>query len=184
VVYKIKNFSFFKTLTLFYFKKLIFVFFNFFIKKIFLNQIFRLEPLLDPLVINPNSSTVPTIDIIDNKSFAYEYESNPERYSIGGFNWNLIHKWIPISQREKARMKHPTDPIRTPTMIGAFFVIMKENFLRLGMFDEGYEIWGAENLELSFKVWCCGGEMLQVPCSHAGHLFRKDHPYSVRKESF
>lgn len=34
-------------------------------------------------------------------------------------------------------MGHPCAPIRTPTMLGAFFVIMKDNFVRVGMYDEG-----------------------------------------------
>lgn len=50
--------------------------------------------------------------------------------------WDLIYEWIHISEREKARMGHPCAPIKTPTMLGAFFVIMKENFLRVGMYDE------------------------------------------------
>lgn len=44
---------------------------------------------------------------------------------------------------------------RTPTHLGCCLAISKRLFDELGRYDNELQIWGGENLELSFKVQKC-----------------------------
>lgn len=67
---------------------------------------------------------------------------------------------------------------RVPTMAGGLFTIDKEFFLKVGGYDEQMRIWGAENVELSIRLWSCGGSVETAQCSRVGHVFRATSPHT------
>ncbi len=55
-----------------------------------------------------------------------------------------------------------TDSNRSPTMSGGLFAIDRDFFNYIGKYDEGMIIWGAENLEFSFRVIICIDESQKI----------------------
>lgn len=138
-----------------------------------------LEPLLDRIARNSTTVVCPVIDVIDDNTLEYMHR-DASGTNVGGFDWNLQFNWHAIPDREKKRRSHASDPVWSPTMAGGLFAIDRLYFEHLGTYDSGFDIWGGENLELSFKIWMCGGTLEIVPCSHVGHIFRKRSPYQWR----
>lgn len=137
-----------------------------------------LRPLLQRIKDEPKSFVVPIIDVIDDKTMQY-YNGNGNYFQIGGFTWSGHFTWIDIPDHEKDRTGHdPVAAIRTPTMAGGLFAVDRRYFWEVGSYDEEMDVWGGENLEMSFRVWQCGGIIETIPCSRVGHIFRSFHPYS------
>ncbi|KAF7709538.1 polypeptide N-acetylgalactosaminyltransferase 13 isoform X3 [Silurus meridionalis] len=135
-----------------------------------------LEPLLARIKEDRKAVVCPIIDVISDETFEYMAGSD---MTYGGFNWKLNFRWYPVPQREMDRRKGDrTLPVRTPTMAGGLFSIDRTYFEEIGTYDPGMDIWGGENLEISFRIWQCGGSLEIITCSHVGHVFRKATPYS------
>ncbi|XP_005393469.1 PREDICTED: polypeptide N-acetylgalactosaminyltransferase 5 [Chinchilla lanigera] len=139
-----------------------------------------LEPLLERIYLSRKKVACPVIEVINDKDMSYMTVDNFQR---GIFVWPMNFGWrtIPPDVIAKNRIKE-TDVIRCPVMAGGLFSIDKNYFFELGTYDPGLDVWGGENMELSFKVWMCGGEIEIIPCSRVGHIFRNDNPYSFPKD--
>ncbi|GAB0088572.1 Polypeptide N-acetylgalactosaminyltransferase [Sergentomyia squamirostris] len=131
------------------------------------------EPLLTVIKANSTILAMPVIDIINSDTF--NYSSSP--LVRGGFNWGLHFKWDNLPQGTLKQDSDFLGPFDSPTMAGGLFAVDRKYFRTMGEYDMGMDIWGGENLEISFRIWQCGGAIQLIPCSRVGHVFRKRRPY-------
>jgi polypeptide N-acetylgalactosaminyltransferase len=127
-----------------------------------------LEPLLARVGADRRAVVCPVIDIINDDTFQYT-----KSFSLhwGAFNWDMHFRWYTMGPKEiEVRKKNSTVPYRTPVMAGGLFSIDRLYFWEsggdmeiwcitaasAGSYDEGMDIWGGENLEMSFRVWQVG----------------------------
>ncbi|KAK7066078.1 hypothetical protein SK128_019191 [Halocaridina rubra] len=132
-----------------------------------------MEPLLARIKENRTHVVTPIIDVISPDTF--QYTASP--LVRGGFNWGLHFKWDNIPSSYFLDKNNLVNPIRSPTMAGGLFAIERAYFKELGEYDIGMDVWGGENLEISFRIWMCGGNLEILPCSRVGHIFRRRRPY-------
>jgi GT2 family glycosyltransferase len=83
-------------------------------------------------------------------------------------------KWLPC----------PGDvPVDVPMLCGCFLAMRREIFDKTGGFDDGLVRWGAEDLEISVRLWTLGYRCLIVPGVAVTHLFRERFPYEISPQS-
>ncbi|XP_042783080.1 inactive polypeptide N-acetylgalactosaminyltransferase-like protein 5 isoform X1 [Panthera leo] len=131
-----------------------------------------LEPLLHAIAKDPKMVVCPLIDVIDSVTLEYW----PSPVVRGAFNWHLQFKWDNVFSYEMDGPEGPTLPIRSPAMAGGVFAINRHYFHEIGQYDKGMNLWGAENLELSLRIWMCGGQLFVLPCSRVGHISKQRFP--------
>lgn len=130
------------------------------------------EPLLEEIRKDHRTIIQPNVDQVEGRSL--EYIGNHGPVPRGGFSWDLRYVWMEMPRHEAKRVKyqHEFSAHRTATLVGCAFAVRKDYFLSIGGFDDDMMIWGAENIELGFRGWLCGGQVLNHPCSRVAHLFK------------
>ncbi|KAK2502887.1 hypothetical protein MC885_021295 [Smutsia gigantea] len=154
-----------------------------------------LEPLLQRIHEKESAVVCPVIDVIDWNTF--EYLGNSGEPQIGGFDWRLVFTWHVVPKRDRMRMRSPIDVIS----FGQWFLNQcwlleeagreKASWLKkqaeAGWVLEGDTRAGEkrafgelQDARVAF-IWQCGGTLETHPCSHVGHVFPKQAPYSRSK---
>jgi polypeptide N-acetylgalactosaminyltransferase len=125
------------------------------------------EPLVAAINEDEKTVAVPMIDAIGWEYFDYL----AGELMRGIMSWSLYFTWEPLTAEHLAS-REPSDPLTIPIMPGGLFSISRNFFEHIGWYDDGLKIWGGENLEMSLKVWMCGGRIEILPCSRIGHIFK------------
>nr|XP_033771640.1 polypeptide N-acetylgalactosaminyltransferase 6-like [Geotrypetes seraphini] len=138
-----------------------------------------LEPLLERIALDNTLVVSPDIVSINMHNFQFKWPA-PKRssHARGIFDWSLVFMWEPLPKTLESVRTDETQPIQTPAIAGGLFAISKSYFQHIGTYDPEMKIWGGENLEMSLRVWMCGGKLEILPCSVVGHVFRTESPHS------
>ena len=59
------------------------------------------------------------------------------------------------------------------------FATSKDWWTTIGGMDDGLEIWGGENIEVSLRTWLCGGDIVVARGAVVFHAYRNAFPYHV-----
>jgi polypeptide N-acetylgalactosaminyltransferase len=101
--------------------------------------------------------TLPVIDFIDPQ--LHYYANKPSR---AVFDWKMNYNLIPRFATSKDK---ELEPFENPLMNGGVFAMHREYFFEIGPNDEGLVVYGAEQIDMSLRIWLCGGEILEVRIS-------------------
>ncbi|XP_058153999.2 LOW QUALITY PROTEIN: inactive polypeptide N-acetylgalactosaminyltransferase-like protein 5 [Dasypus novemcinctus] len=134
-----------------------------------------LEPLLYAISKDPKMVVCPLIDVIDYTTLEY----TPSPIVRGAFDWYLRFKWDTVFSYEMEGPEGPITPVRSPAMAGGIFAINRHYFNEIGKYDQGMNLWGGENVELSLRIWMCGGQLFIIPCSRVGHINKQHLQYDA-----
>lgn len=138
-----------------------------------------LEPQLERLKQSPESIVFPQIPGIKPEDFTY--------LTGEGIGCRLSFKWVMQEKAQGLVVPTSPDPIQSPTMAGGLFAMRTDWFWELGGYDEEFSMWGAENVEMPFRAWMCGGKVECTPCAYVYHIYRsggagyKSPPQSIWK---
>jgi GT2 family glycosyltransferase len=91
-------------------------------------------------------------------------------------------KWTDSSLAVGWLGRQGNEPYPVPLLCGCFLAMRREVFSEMGGFDPGMVLWGAEDSELSIRLWTAGYECWVVPGVEVQHAFRAKFPYEVKWE--
>ena len=143
-----------------------------------------LVPLIKALQKQPEAIVYPAIDVIDGDTGDLIKGDS----AVGAFDWAMNFRWETIDPRKPekfafARKRVPLsttdehghvvnddDMVTSPAAPG-IFAITSKYYNDIGGLATFLYPWGQESVELSIRVWLCGGMVIRQPCSRVAHKY-------------
>ncbi|RAS74442.1 glycosyltransferase family 2 protein [Priestia endophytica] len=123
-----------------------------------------IDQLLEPMLNGLADGTSPGIaDTIAPHNVGYGQTLNTHL----GVVWNL----------------NKTTLFPTAVLPGGCCALSSRVFNDIGGFDNGFQVWGLEDIELSMKMWLFGYTCYVQPKVKILHVFREETPYQVNYEN-
>ena len=88
-------------------------------------------------------------------------------------------KWCDASLAVGWLSQQSGTPYPVPLLCGCFLALRRDVFAEIGGFDSGMVVWGAEDSELSIRLWTFGYECWVAPEVDVQHAFRARFPYEI-----
>lgn len=70
-------------------------------------------------------------------------------------------------------------PYEVPLLPGGCHAFTRENFYRIGKYEEGFATWGYEDVEISMRAWLLGYRILADPRIVVPHYFKEHRDFEV-----
>jgi glycoprotein-N-acetylgalactosamine 3-beta-galactosyltransferase len=123
---------------------------------------------------NPSAIVYPAIDVIDRGSGGMARGGNV----VGAFDWALGFRWEDVSGPDaSSRLKLgaagavTADSLALSPAAPGIFGINTAFYRDIAGLDTTLTPWGQESVELSLRVWMCGGSVIRQPCARVAHRY-------------
>ena len=123
------------------------------------------QSLIESLLrLSPRSAVTPALGSLDSESWQY----TPAGRECLSIDAKFDFCWEP-----------PRANFMLSALPGCGTTLKRSTYTELGGIDCGLERWGAENIDLSLKIYRRGGYCYLEPNVCIGHLFRSTFPYEM-----
>ncbi|MEW9672154.1 glycosyltransferase family 2 protein [Ammoniphilus sp. 3BR4] len=125
---------------------------------------FWLDRLIEPIQKGLADGTTPGIASTNSPQIIGYGQTLNQKL---GVQWNVWKRFVPSA-----------------VLPGGCYAVSKSVFSDIGGFDQEFQVWGYEDVEISIKMWLFGYRCYAQPTVKILHLFRQAHPYTVSYEHF
>lgn len=112
--------------------------------------------------------TIPGVDAV---SPCIKYHHGNDHNKWGGLTWeaDMNMKWLP----------GPDTLTPVPVLTAGCIAVTREAFETVGGFENGFRVYGFEDVEFTLKLWLFGLGAYIDPRVAYRHIFRDAHPYHI-----